>query len=285
MTDAVRTTTLEELVDRCAFRLGDAVFIQTTKAGTVTELYDQVNIPLGNEQLQRRQIVFTSGTDGNPRGVVKLITDTNPTAHSLTFTPEMGSLIAQGVTATIINKRGQGFSYLEYKKAINMAIDDAYPIYRELVVGATAVFNSDSPTLSIGTTLNEVYAVQYQDDAGDWWPISQASHMAYPGWQSNPYSNQVVINDLDLRDSINGMTVRVLGEGKPAALTTHTSTTRIHPEWLVSRACYHLCLMGMDRDITGLRSKQVLTFQAEAEQRMTLIRTRREPSSLPTRSS
>lgn len=283
MTDAVRTTTLEELIARVAFRLGDHVLLESSDAGSTTTFVDTINIPMGNEDLTRRQLVFTSGTY---RGTVKVIQATDVSAHAITFDPPTAATIPAGVSALVINKRGMGYSYLEYKRAINMAIDDAYPIYREWVVYTAGTFSSDSPTISLlAGVVGEVAAVQYQDDNGDWWPVDQALHMAYPGWQVNPYSNEIVVNDLDLRDTLDGLTVRVLGEGKPASLSTYSDTTRIHPEWLTARACYHLCLMGLDRDITGLRSKQVLTFQAEAEQRMTLIRTRREPGSRLGRSS
>ena len=285
MTDAVRTTTLEELITRVAFRLGDAVLLTATKAGTTSELFDQVNIPMGNEDLKRRQIVFTSGTAGNPRGVVRIITETNASAHSLTFSPEMGSLIASGVTAVVLNKRGMGYTYEEYKRAINMAIDDAYPIHRVKQAGTTATFDSGSPSLSIPSTIDEVYAVQYQDDNGDWWSIDKAPWNDYPGWQVNAYENKIIVNDLDLRYTIDGLTVRVLGEGRAPQLSLYSDTTTVHPEWLTARACYHLCLMGLDRDATGMRGKQVLTFQQEAETRLTLIRTHREPSSSTTRVS
>ena len=283
MTDAVRTTTLEELISRVAFRLGDQVLLESSDAGSTTTFIDTLNIPMGNEDLARRQLVFLSGAY---RGNVKIIQLTDAASHTITFDPATAGNVPAGVSAMVINKRAMGYTYLEYKRAINMAIDDAYPIYREAVALDVPVLDENSPAIDLSASaINEVYDVQWQDDDGSWWPLAQAAHVGYPGWQVERYSNQIIINDYDLRRDLYGVTIRVLGEGKPAPLSTYSDTTRIHPEWLTARACYHLCLMGLDRDITGLRSKQVLTFQAEAEQRMTLIRTRREPASRMTRSS
>ena len=282
MTDAVRSTTLEELITRVAFRLGDAVLLESTDAGSTVTFIDVINIPVGNEDLTRRQMVITSGTY---RGQVKSIVACSHAQHMVTFDPATAGSVPAAVTAVVINKRGMGYTYPEYKRAINMAIEDAYPIYRELIAASTSTFNSATGTLTIPSTINEVYAVEWQDEEGQWWPIETAEHRSYPGWQVDQYANQIIVNDLDLRANIDGMSVRVLGEGKPGQLSAYSDTTKINPEWLTARACYHLCLMGLDRDITGLRSKQVLTFQAEAENRMTLIRTRRQPSSAPSRIS
>jgi hypothetical protein len=43
--------------------------------------------------------------------------------------------------------------------------------------------------------------------------------------------------------------------------------------------------MGMDRDITGTRARQVGVFADEAEKKLTLIRTQRVAGSAVTRSS
>jgi hypothetical protein len=283
MTDAVRTTTLEELIKRSAFRLGDLVMIETTGSPSVnTEIVDAVNVPMGNEDLTRRQMVFSSGTY---RGQVVMITHTDPGSHSITYEPETTGPVIAGTTAYIINKRGMGYVYQEYKFAANMAIDDSYPLARTPVAGMASAFDSSTPTLSIPSTINEVYEVQWQDDEGNWWPLERSFGSGYRGWQVNQYDNTIVINDENLQADIDGMTVRVLGEGKHPALTTYSDTTRLHPDWLVARTCYHLCLMGMDRDITGTRARQVGVFADEAEKKLTLIRTQRVAGSAVTRSS
>jgi hypothetical protein len=283
MTDAVRTTTLETLIQRAAFRLGDLVMLETTRESSGdTELYDAANVPMGNEDLTRRQMIFSSGSY---RGQIVVITATDASSHGLTYEPPTAGPVQIATTAYVINKHGMGYVYSEYKMALNMAIDDSYPLARTPVAGTTSVFDSDLATLSIPSTINEVYEVQYQDDDGNWWPVSRSYGSGYRGWQVNQYENTIIINDDTLRSEIAGLNVRVLGEGKHPALTTYDSTTKLHPDYLVARCCYHLCLMGMDRDITGTRARQVGVFADEAEKKMTMIRTQRVAGSAVTRSS
>lgn len=283
MTDAIRTTTFETLIKRVAFRLGDLVMVAATEASPNTStLIDEINIPTGNEDLTRRQLFFTSGDYRSQFGV---ITGFDPTAHSITYTPVTSSNVVMGTTACIINKRGMGYVYEEYRFAIQQAQEDAYPIARVPVAGAGAAFDSDVGTISIPSTIDEVYEVQYQDENGFWVPISAASFSGYRGWQVNEFDNTITINDYDLRDSLAGYTVRVLGEGREAPLVTFDDVTYLHPDYVVATACYHLALMGMERDITGTRARQVGQFEAEMERKRILIRTLRNPGSRSARSS
>jgi hypothetical protein len=98
------------------------------------------------------------------------------------------------------------------------------------------------------------------------------------GWQSNAYDGTVWINGKSRLDADTRM-VRIVGSGRHTELTAYTDTTSLHPLWVVSQACYHLCMAGLDRDPSGVRSRTVLEFQREAEGRLTLIRTRQEPTS------
>jgi hypothetical protein len=278
MTDAVRTTTLEEMIQRVAFRLGDLVSLNVTKLSTSTsDFIDHENIPIGNESLVRRQLVVSSGSVN--RGTVFVIATTDNDAHSISVEPSFTSALIVGTTAYVINKRGQGFVYNEYKRALNMAQDDAYPIARFPVTASTEVFDASTGVLTVPTTIGEVVDIQYQDDEGFWYPIRRSIHSGYEGWETYQVGGQVLINGQSLRDSLDGLTLRVRGEGKPAAFTTYDSTTKLHPEWLTARACYHLALMGISRDVTGQRARQVITFQQEAESRLSLITTRRSPQS------
>src|SRR4051794_13920128 len=127
MTDAVRTTSLAELRRRIARRLGDLVRVQGTETGSTSTLVDAINIPTGNEDLTRRQMVFTS-TDF--AGVKAVITSTDPRGNEIPFRPILPATTPSATTADIFNKRGAGFSLTEYKDAINDAIDDAYPLAR-----------------------------------------------------------------------------------------------------------------------------------------------------------
>lgn len=283
MTDAVRTTSLETLIKRIAFRLGDLVIVAASEASDNPNTFvDAINIPTGNESLIRRQMVITSG---DYQGQVLIITTFDADSHTISYVPVTAGNIVAGTTANIINKRGMGYTYEEYKFAVQQSQEDAYPIARVPVAGTVSVFDSDIGVLTIPDNIDEVYEVQWQDENGFWIPIEGASFSGYSGWQVNKYDNTITINDYALRDVISGYNVRVLGEGREAPLVNYDDVTRLHPDYLVAQSCYHLALMGMDRDITGTRARQVGQFEAEAERKRVLIRTLRNPGSQATRSS
>lgn len=283
MTDAFRTTSLEELIKRTAFDLGDLVMAQATQnSDTATEFVDAVNFPTGNEGLVRRQIFITSGPS---RGHLAVITGFDGDAHAISIEPPTPTPVMTGETACIINKKGMGFVYLEYVQALQQAQDDAYPLHRVPVVSIASAFDSETGIVTVPTTMNEVYEIQVQDDEGDWYPVPKSVSSAHPGWQVHRYSNQIIVNGYAIRDRLDGYNIRVLGEGKEDPLTTYDSTTGLHPDYMVSTACYKLSFMGMERDITGTRARQVGVFADKAERNKALIRVHRQSSSAPTRSS
>ncbi len=275
----LRLTTRAEIRRRAARRLDDLVRLQATEAGTSSTLIDTINMSMGNEDLVRRQIVFTDPTFAPARAVVTSHAHSDST---ISFNPPLGGSTSTTTTCDLFNKRGMGFSIMEYDDAINSAIDDSFPIARTIVESTTTTFNDASPTLSVGADTDDIYDVLWQDGDGEWRSVPAAEYEGYSGWYSRPYDEAVVVSG-GVRNAMAGRSVKVIGYGKHPQLTTDTATTALHPEWLVARVCYHLCLMGLNRDATGMRAKQVLTFQQESESRLTLIRTRHNPMSSGTR--
>lgn len=278
MVDAAPTLKLHELIKRTASRLGDAVLLEAT-GGSTTTFVDTLNIPPNSQELTRRQIMFTSGSN---EGVARSISDTTQATSTLTFTA-LSFAISAGVTAFCVNAKAGGFTLLEYKEHINEAIGFLRGISRPAVVSSNLTVDSSAPTLAIPTTMSEVYAVEWLNTDGiTWRDLSGSSMRGGDGWWIDE-ANQVVILDPWMANQYHGMTVRLRGDGKHGELSTYTSTTRIHPGFLVPRAAYTLALMGVDRDIHGSRKQTVLQFEREYQAAMSLVRTRREPTSVASR--
>jgi hypothetical protein len=275
MTDAVRTTTLEELVLRCAFRMDDLTELALTKTGNVSEFIDHVNVSQHWEDHTGRQLWLTSGAID--RGVIHIVTDCNQVTHSLSVAPDFGSAPVLNTDAAMINKRGIGYTWLEYRRAIRKAVDSSYPMARTKLSVTAAV--DSTGLITVDTTMAEIYEVAWLDDDGFYQPLQRARHRGYEGWDVDLASDQIIIGGQYLIDSLDGRTVRIRGEGKHAVPSVYSDTIKLHPDWVESRACFELALMGMNRDPTGTRARQVLTFQQEYEQRSALISTYREPSS------
>lgn len=279
MSDAVPTWKLHELIKSVATKLGDAIEFSAT-GGTTSTLIDTLNIPLGNKDLDRRQLLITSGTY---EGEARIITDTNLSTSTITFSPVLAGAIVSGVTAFCVNARGGGFALLEYKTHINMAIRDSYPIARTPVVSSNLTVDSSVPTLAVPSTMNEVWGVEYLDaDGVSWRAVQPAGLRGLDGWHVNQ-AEGVLTLDPDTAAYYHGTTVRLRGEGRHAELTTFTSTTSLNAQWITSQAAYTLAMMGIDRDIHGSRARQVLQFQQDAQAQLALIRTRHEPTSIAVR--
>lgn len=280
MTDAVQTYTLMELIRSVAGRLGDSIEFVATDGTTVT-LTDYMNVPQGSHSLTRRQLLVTGGTYA---GQSRIITDTDAPTATITFSPALAGAIVAGDTAFCVNAMGGGFGLIEYKRSINNAIRDSYPIARTPIVSSNLTINSAAPTLTVPTTMNEVWGVEWLDgnDNVTWRMLNPSSLRGGTGWHYNQ-AEGVLTLDYDTANAYHGTTVRIRGEGRHAELSAYTSTTTLNPQWVVAKACYELALMGIDRDIHGSRAKQIMQYEREYQSLIALIRTRHEPTSIAVR--
>lgn len=280
MTDASPALKLHELIRTVASRLGDCHMLEATD-GTTTTLVDTLNITTGMPSFSGRQIMISSGTN---EGQARLVANTDHATSTISFGgAALGAAIVAGVSAFAVNAKGGGFTLLEYKEHLNEAVRSVRGIARVSVVSTNLSVDSSTQTLAIPDTMSEVYAVEWLDQDGiTWSDLSGANMRGNDGWWVDE-TNSTIILDPFMSNYYHGMTVRLRGEGKHDDFTTYTSTSRIHPRYLVSRACYTLGLMGIDRDVHGNRRTQVPQFQRESEAELAIVRTRREPTSVGVR--
>lgn len=280
MVDAIRTTTLEKLRSRVADRLGDLHQVEATAVGSVSTFTDVINIPIGNRLLTKQQMVFTSGA---LRGQIVVITDTNQGTNSITFAPPQASAPQIGDTADIVNSLGMGYTFKAIDRAINQVIDESYPLARTQVLSADIAFSAASPTITVPTTMEEVYAIEWYDTGREQWvEVYPAKHRGHRGWQPEIWDGEITI-DPYIAGVLDGSNVRILGEGRHAQLSLYSDATSLHPDYIVAQACYYLTMSGLKNDQDGSRSRTVLQFAQEAELKKTQIRTRRQSRSVAVR--
>lgn len=276
MTDTIRVTLKGELRRRCALRLGDLVQLQGTDTGTTSTMIDSLNIPMGNEDLARRQMVFVSDDFLGER---RSITGTTNSTNTIAFTPVLNDVTTTETRAEVYNRWGVGFQLNEYDLAINMANDDAYPVAKTVLQSTPATFSSTTGTIAIPATFREVFGVSYQDSDGVWQVIKKADHLGYDGWWIQPGDGVVSISGY-ASGGVDGYSVRIDGYGRGSSMAVDWDGTTINPEWLVARACYHLALMAMGRDRTQDRARQAAQFQTESMSLRGMIWTRHNPNSV-----
>ena len=276
MTDAVGTRTLAQLVESVADRVGDILRLEATDTGTTNTFVDKLNIPFGQHNFTRSQMLITSGDYIN---TAVMITNTDNKEHKLTFEPAKAGNIASGTTAFLVNLKGVGFPLLDYRAAINEAIMDVEGLARPLIeYEGTASFSSESPSFSIPSTINEVSRVYYIDAEGLEFTIPNATESGYAGWQVDLADNTIVING-HWADRADGYAVEIIGEGRYPTLSTWSATTILDSSYLIPAAAWRLAAKGLKNDPTGMFARMVLPFQQEAGATMTSVRDRRRPSS------
>lgn len=283
-TTAQLSHTLRELRRAVADRFGDLTQLTTTANGdnsTFTTLIDALNVNGGSEHFNGRMLLVTSGTYANHKA---RITGTADSTGTLTFTPAAGGRIVSGVTVDVFNRRGIGFTIAEYDRAINNAIDDAFPLgLIEIVDPLTsgeATSTDDVTTITVPVDLYEVFAVEWQDDDDLWREVPKATRTNLFGWKATA-DGIITITGLPQEDT-EEHSLRLRGYGRQDQLTADTDACLLPKEWVVARAAYHLALGALMRGSEyGALAQQ---FAREAEMVRTRLRTVRRANSERVRS-
>lgn len=273
---------LRTLRQAVADRFGDLTQLTTTASGSSTTLVDALNVNAGSEHFNGRMLLITSGTYDNHKA---RITGTTDSSGTLTFTPAAGGTIASGVTADVFNRRGIGFTIGEYDRAINNAIDDAFPLavneaYAEVASANVTVANNKT-TIQVPDSIYEVYAVEWLDDDDVHRDIPKATRSNNYGWRALP-NGFIEITGPPQFVTID-RTLYLRGYNRQDRLTeasgvTHANATcLLNKEWIVARAAYHLALGAVMRGPEyGSLAQQ---FGRETEMLRTRLRTIRHANS------
>lgn len=238
------TQTLAQLRARVAYRLGDYVQLTATANGTTTTFIDKLWVNTATEDMKGRIIVFSD------TGEVARITAMNDATWTLTFTPDVASSATTntGSLAEVYNKRGKGFRPDEYKNAINYAITDAFPLGKiRIRATVAAAFDTTAPEVTVPASMTHVSLVEYADTDSKWHTIPQGLRHNEHGWVADAAAGQLRIQG-SFADAVDGLNLRLYGFGRQDILSADSDTCALNSEWIVARACYHLCLASIDKD-------------------------------------
>lgn len=242
-TTGALTQTLAQLRNRVSDRLGDRLPLIATSNGTTSTFKDNLNVTTATENLLGRWIVLSDGT-------IHVISGQTNSSSTLTFTPDAGSTsyTATGQTANLYNKRGKGFTTDQYKNAINNAINDAYPLGLIAVRGdVTLPFDSAAPEITIPASITYITDLEYEDASGFWHRLPKSGRSTEYGWKADPAAGELRLFGF-MADQVDGLSLRITGFGRQAELSADTDTCALNAEFIVSRACYHLCASAIDKD-------------------------------------
>ena len=256
-----------QLRRRIAGRLGDVTDLIATENSTTQKFIDTIRLSGAIEVPKNRDIVFTGGHNTN---TVRRVTTSDMTAGFVEFAA-VGVNTEIGDTAEMYNFRGRGWRVEEYNDAINQAISDSWPLYREVYGLSGGNFDASTGLISItDPLLTHITTVSYIDSAGYAQTVSNALLFRGQGWSYDPMLQRIDVRGCG--EIPNGSAVRIYGFSRPDTLAADEDVTRINPEWLTMRACQILCMAAIDRDQANYNLGMVYGQQADALK--TSIRTR-----------
>jgi hypothetical protein len=264
------TKTLAELRRDIGYMLGDVLELTATANGSTTTFIDSVRLGTNIERPTGRDMVFTSGTN---LGSVRRVSNSDTSTGTLTFAA-VTSTVA-GDTAELYNFRSKGWTAAEYKRAINKAIDKAWPLFAtKVTVSAAAAFSSTTTTIDVPSGIDQIESVEYQDTDSLWQEIPQAMGRYKDGWSVEADGSDVVIRGWGWRQRADSRSIRFTGYTRATALSADTDATAIPPEWLCMEAASQMCLSATDRDTNNYNKG--LLFREDADKLKGSIRTRRK---------
>jgi hypothetical protein len=278
-------TSRAQLRTRIASMLGDLTTLTATVAGSTTQFIDTRTLTSNMENPRNREFIFIR--HGNPAvftndGLIRRITNSDLNAGWISF-DALTAATAVGDVGEMYNFRGKGWLYDQYNNAINQAIAEAYPLFKQEYAEPVIGWSTTGHTLVVPEGYEYVYAVEYtEDDFVSWTPVPPATNPWTSGWGLSANSQggsdpKITINDpiyytpLFATDLIND-TVRMRGYGPPQPLDADGDETSINPEWLCNKAASILCFSALDRDQGNAYRAQ--RFDQMAERHLSSIRTR-----------
>jgi hypothetical protein len=263
------TTTRAVLRRRVATLLEDITEMTATANGLTTTFIDTIRLGNSIERATGREIMFTSGAN---LGTSRRVTTSDMTTGTLTFAA-VTSTVA-GDTAEMYNFRLEGWISPQYHNALDMAIDQAWPLFgTKVTVAAAAVFSTTTTLIDIPSGIDQLESVEYQDTSSLWQEVKQADGRYGVGWSVEADGTDVVIRGENWRDRLQGRSIRLVGYTRATVLATDAATTTIPPEWIVYKAASILCLAKK-------RSPEIynqgLVYREDAEKLEGRVRTRRK---------
>lgn len=280
-TSGALTQTFAQLRQRVADKFEDLVQLVSTANGNVgkTTLIDTYHINPGTEHFNGRDVLCTSGTNA---GLKRRVTGTADTTGTLTLNAALTAATATNDTFDVFNRRGRGFAIDQYNRAINNAINDAYPSSVIAVVASiTGAFDADTPEITIPAAVTEVTSLEAQDSRGDWHIIPKARSRGGEGWYADADAGQLRLHGRNAWN-VDTLSLRVHGFGRQGTLSSESDTCVIRPEFIVAHAAYHLALGAVGNEDMAVR---VNSLKRELDEQRVAIRRLREPSTAKIRAA
>lgn len=258
-------TSLQELRRAVGRQLGDVTVLTATQAGTDTKLYDNINLAAGDDIFRGADLYFVDGTAGNI-GQLRRSTQSSRSEKSISWAVSLPSATAADDVCEMWNHRSIGFNPLDVNAAINDVISvKATPAFNvPTIATADAVYDQDVGDVTVPTSMNRIFMVEYKGDDDRWRPIPRATYPQGYGYFVNRGLGTVTINGPDLNYLADGKAIRFRGYGKLSPLASDSDETELFAEWIIYEATASLLFQAASRDPNRERHYGPMASRADA---------------------
>lgn len=262
--------TRAQLRDMVARRFGDLVQLTATAPGSTTTFVDIQRVSVATPHFTGRDLLFTGGHNV---GTVRVITNTNASTGTLTFSAVSDATVGAD-TASVYNNQSGGFTVQEYNDAINDAIRAAFPLAVIAVqVDITSPFDTAVPEIDLPAELYEIESLEYQTSDGRWIDLPRGRNGF--GWTVDRSLSQLRLEGYPA--SLAGTaTLRAFGTGRQPELDDDTDTCVLNESFIVAHCVYQMAMGAIGRDVKFERIAGAA--QGEMERARTAVRTMRKPT-------
>lgn len=258
--------TLIELERQVAQALGDYRIATATETSSTTTMTDNDTFVESRDFFRGGQLRFLSGAN---TGQVRRIIGSDTPSWTVTFNPAVGLPVTAGDQAELFNVGGYGgrpgFRLIQLDQAINAAIQNAFPQYREVwqLDLSTPIWTDDnSNEVAIPEEFTHIGNVGIIHANGF---IEYLEKTRYPdstyGYWINHQRRNLIINYGDaVKVGDNG--IRIEGYRRPQRLVDGSDSTNCDTEWVVETAKSILTLGLYDQTLMSAGQ----SFGARADQ-------------------
>lgn len=242
-------TSLRTLRRAIGRHLSDLTVLTATANGLDTKLIDARNLTAGDDIWRGNTLYFVDGTAQNI-GEIRRSIASNRSERSITWTDALPAATATGDVCEAWDKRSTGWHPFD----VNAAINDVITIKADTTLNvptfatAAADFDRETPQVTVPTTLDRIYSVEYADDDGLWHTIPKASSGGGYGYHINLGQGTITLTGSDLLYYADEHDIRFRGYGNLSELVDDDDETELLAEWIVYEAVAALLWQGVERD-------------------------------------
>lgn len=257
--------------------LGDFLLVTATAGNVSDSVWVDDDHLVGAEHAYRgRTLYVTAGTAGNLLEI-RRVDDSSKTGTSLTLVRPLPSTIQISDEAELWGVHTEGWQPWEVNDTINNVIEDAGShFFIPILASVTDAFDPDTRSITIPASITKgVVSLEYQSDIDDlWYPVhEQAETLGDTGYFVNRGQRTITIGGDVWPTLLDGLSLRILGYGVPARLTSDADTTDVNKEWIVRESMRRLLNMGWERKPEFVaRRINAATREAEVARERALMR-------------